>query len=343
MAKLFFYAVILACFSALIGARPSSNEFYEPVAVRWQPRNQNHPDIYNFDGRKFVPNLQGQPKFTFHLKPSAYASNGEGIAISNPISTVILRPGDVAKIVHDPEATAVAGPGGIAHADAVTQYLPFYGGGKGNYLEIKKDTVGTVLSEKIVPEDKINSDNIMKNSGENLLLKVLVANLQNLRTASSSTLNLVNAGRKKGYLGSNEKTRFRNHLVNLGDVASNTIKLIDELGENPDALFKKNSTRLRQQYPEEFEDDVGEEGVSIESPTDSDSDPNYSIGETIAEAKPYGLAVIAHHGLAASRPVGTAVALSGVALARPVGTAIAGIDPGMLGIDFQSQAKRSVH
>lgn len=55
-----------------------------------------------------------------------------------------------------------------------------------------------------------------------------------------------------------------------------------------------------------------------------------------------GLAVIAESGIAASRPMGTAVATSGVAIARPIGTAIAGIDPSLLGIDFNAHNGRKL-
>lgn len=48
-----------------------------------------------------------------------------------------------------------------------------------------------------------------------------------------------------------------------------------------------------------------------------------------------GLAVIGEHGVAVSRPHGTAVAASGVAIARPMAIAIAGINPSELGINFQ--------
>lgn len=48
-----------------------------------------------------------------------------------------------------------------------------------------------------------------------------------------------------------------------------------------------------------------------------------------------GLAVIGEHGIAASRPIGTAVGKKGVAIARPIATAIAGLDPAALGIKFQ--------
>jgi hypothetical protein len=45
--------------------------------------------------------------------------------------------------------------------------------------------------------------------------------------------------------------------------------------------------------------------------------------------------VIGQNGLAASRPIATAVASHGVALARPIATAIAGLDPASLGINYQ--------
>lgn len=43
--------------------------------------------------------------------------------------------------------------------------------------------------------------------------------------------------------------------------------------------------------------------------------------------------MVGESGLAASRPVATAVAASGVAIAAPHGTAIAGIDPSLLNLN----------
>lgn len=133
------------------------------------------------------------------------------------------------------------------------QYLPFYGGAKGQYLEIKKDTKGAVVSEKVVAEDTISSDNIMKNNDDNLLSKVLTVNLQNLRSLSNNLLRIQNLARKTGTLGNQERIRFKNQLFALGEAASNTIKLIDEIGEDVDVLFKRNATLLRQ-YDDSYED-----------------------------------------------------------------------------------------
>ncbi|XP_059061395.1 uncharacterized protein LOC131854314 [Achroia grisella] len=300
-------------------------------------------DEYQYNGSGFAkqPLKNQDSTFMLHVKPIAHAISGvKGVAIANPISKVVVAHDKSGSIVHAPIAAAIAGPGGIAHAQSdleSVQYLPFYGGAKGQYLEIKKDTSGRVISESIVSEDKISTDSIVKNNDENLVSKVLAANLQNLKTLSASVMKLHNLGRRTGSLGSNDKERFRTQLEKLAEAASNTIKLIDEVGENVDMLFKTNATLRRIEYDD---DDVGEEGVGIDAPTDNDPDEILS-GATIAEAKPIGLAIIGENGLAASRPIGTAVAASGVALARPIATAVAGLDPTVLGINFQINHSRN--
>ncbi|KAM3961929.1 LOW QUALITY PROTEIN: uncharacterized protein ACR2FA_004016 [Aphomia sociella] len=293
-------------------------------------------DDYQYNGTNFVkePLKTQNSTFTLIVKPIAHAIGGVGVAIANPISRVVIAHNKLGSIVHAPIAAAIVGPGGIAHAQSdlhlYEYYLPFYGGGKGQYLEIKKDTSGRIISENIVPEDKISTDSIVKNNDETLVSKVLAANLQNLKTLSASVMKLHNLGRRTGSLGRADKEMFKSQLEKLAEAASNTIKLIDELGGNVDMLFKSNATQRRFQYDEE---DVGEEGIGIDAPTDNDPEEILG-GSIIAEAKPVGLAIIGENGLAASRPIGTAVAATGVALARPIATAVAGIDPTALGINF---------
>ncbi|VVC92241.1 unnamed protein product [Leptidea sinapis] len=211
-----------------------------------------------------------------------------------------------------------------------TQYLPFYGGAKGQYLEIKKDIKGSILSEKIVPEDMISNENIIKNSEGNIQSKVLAANLQNLKTYSTNLIKLHNLGRKLGFLGNTEKSRFKNQLMSLSEAASNAIKIIDEIGDDVDSLFKQTNPATSQ--IKNYDDDVGEEGVSVGA--DEPQQDYIMDGANIAEAKPIGLAVVGENGLAASRPIANAVASTGVAIAQPIATAIAGIDPTLLGINF---------
>lgn len=85
-------------------------------------------DVYNYDGKKFVRNLKENPANVLHISPKALAVTGDnGVAISNPISKVVLRRGEVASIIHSPRATAVAGAGGVAHAESeleVYEYDP---------------------------------------------------------------------------------------------------------------------------------------------------------------------------------------------------------------------------
>ncbi|CAG9560153.1 unnamed protein product [Danaus chrysippus] len=322
---------------------------YEYIKKSVQPRNlEDGQDVYNYDGVNFVGHTLANSTFLLQISPRAFAISGnKGVAISNPISSVIVRPGEVGSIVHKPQAVAIVGPGGIAHAeselnvyDDATQYIPFYGGAKGQYLEVKKDTRGTVLSEKVVAEKSISPEHINKNNNDNVLSKILAVNLENLRTLSSSLIKLQNLGRKTGALGTQEKAKFKSDLLNLGEAASNTIKLIDEVADDIDVLFKKNTTILRNKQEDDYYDDVGEEGIGIDSAAESEgSNIDKSL---VAEAKPVGLAVIAESGIAASRPMGTAVATSGVAIARPIGTAIAGIDPSLLGIDFNAHHSRKL-
>ncbi|NP_001164467.1 uncharacterized protein LOC100327241 [Bombyx mori] len=293
-------------------------------------------DEYRYNGVTFEksPRKMEYNDFMIFLKPIAHAVSSKGVAIANPISEVVIARNKTGSIVHTPVAAAVVGPGGVAHAQLV-QYIPFYGGAKGQYLEIKKNNLGNITSESIVSQDKISSD-VAENNEENLLSKLFKKNLQSLRSTSGTLIKLHNLGKKTGSLSNTEKERFKTQLSSLEETVSNIIKLIEDIGDDVDVLFKKANSlrRTEDQYvdDEAGEGDVSEEGISIEA---SAEPVNEYEKEIVAEAKPVGLAVIGEHGLAASRPVGTAVALKGIAIARPIGTAIAGIDPSVLGINFQ--------
>lgn len=56
-----------------------------------------------------------RPVTKIYLKPSARAKAGKGgVALSNPISTAVVRRGDTVSIEYLPDATAEAGDGGVA-------------------------------------------------------------------------------------------------------------------------------------------------------------------------------------------------------------------------------------
>lgn len=62
-----------------------------------------------------MPVAAAKPVTKIFLKPSARAKAGiGGVALSNPISTAVVRRGDTVTIEYLPDATAEAGDGGVA-------------------------------------------------------------------------------------------------------------------------------------------------------------------------------------------------------------------------------------
>lgn len=61
----------------------------------------------------------GSDTATLILKPVARAIAGQdGRAISTPVSRALLRRGTNVDILYEPESVAIAGPGGVAHAQS---------------------------------------------------------------------------------------------------------------------------------------------------------------------------------------------------------------------------------
>lgn len=56
--------------------------------------------------------------FTLFIRPIAHALSSRGAALANPISQVVIARDQSGTIFHAPIATAVAGPGGVAHAQS---------------------------------------------------------------------------------------------------------------------------------------------------------------------------------------------------------------------------------
>ncbi|CAK1552486.1 unnamed protein product [Leptosia nina] len=323
---------------------PNEQTYADPEEGPVSLGRHDSKDTYYYNGMKFIEKPIRESKFVLYVDPQARAVSGnEGSAIANPISYVFIRGGEKGSVVHKPLATAVAGPGGIAHALSElyvyednsydsTLYLPFYGGAK---------------------EESITNENVFKSNDDNLQAKMFATNLSQLKSLSSTVLRIYNLGKRLGYLSDREKERFETQLGLLEETASNTVKIIDDIGGDVNVLFKKNKQESttststtasslksglgQRKYGENYDDDVGEEGISIAAPDNDDSDVVDDVLErgTVSEAKPIGLAVVGENGIAASRPMATAVAASGVAIARPIATAIAGLDPTLLGIDFQ--------
>lgn len=76
-------------------------------------------DVFNYDGDNIVDHLTQEPTFVFHVKPRAFSMSGKnGIAISNPITDVIVQKGEPVSIINSPQSAAIAGPGGFAYAES---------------------------------------------------------------------------------------------------------------------------------------------------------------------------------------------------------------------------------
>lgn len=64
-------------------------------------------------------NPDANDTITLILKPAAKAIAGQdGKAIANPLARAVLRQGTNVDILFEPDAVAIAGPGGTAHAES---------------------------------------------------------------------------------------------------------------------------------------------------------------------------------------------------------------------------------
>ncbi|XP_050094133.1 uncharacterized protein LOC126576874 [Anopheles aquasalis] len=132
-------------------------------------------EYYPFYG---LPMTDRREEASLILEPSSKAISGNGgTAISTPVSHAILKQGSTAKILFRPQSVAIVGANGRAHAqaDLIVDYvnpehragttdvlkLPFYGGARGQILEIRKNSDGTVVS-KILRGDDLEEEMELK-------------------------------------------------------------------------------------------------------------------------------------------------------------------------------------
>ncbi|GBP61654.1 hypothetical protein EVAR_43591_1 [Eumeta japonica] len=203
-----------------------------------------------------------------------------------------------------PSTSATRHSGGGTGSTVV--YLPYYGGAAGQYLAVTRDPSGAILDQRIVPADRVPGVAQKPASPESV--ERAVRALQILAAEA---------------LAERKRTTRTARLRALAAASVDLLQLLWRSGIGIDADSARYS-----------ENDVGEEGEdAVELETDSSTDEPPPAG-LIADAKPVGIAVVGASGVAAARPVGTAVAASGVALARPVATAIAGLDPAAVGISL---------
>lgn len=119
-------------------------------------------------------------------------------------------------------------------------YLPYYGGAKGQYLEVTKSKNGSVLDEKIVTEETAAADDAKSTD--------LLETLRALHTRSGALLRLHEAARVRGALERSEAGEYKTRLNALADTATDLLKLAGEIGDNVHLLFRTKKS--------DYEEDV---------------------------------------------------------------------------------------
>ncbi|KAJ6640693.1 hypothetical protein Bhyg_05624 [Pseudolycoriella hygida] len=199
----------------------NGNGFATATSLTSADSPMNIPD-FNFHSSE--SSLNGA---TLVLEPSSKAVSGNGgTAISSPISRAILRKNMGTRVIYRPESVAIAGVGGTAHAqsDLILDYvelrlehrsdpeelvtnLPFYGGAKGQVLQIRRNSDGTITTE--------------------------VENLANIQKAASELVALQQTVKNSGKLTEADRAKYATNLEKLGISAQN-LAHIQQNGDQDD-------------------------------------------------------------------------------------------------------------
>ncbi|XP_066256902.1 GTPase activating protein homolog 4-like isoform X3 [Euwallacea similis] len=253
---------------------------------------------------------------------------------------------------------------GANKSNSVT-LIPFYGGAKGQSLQISNTPLGQVISIVQTPEQPLPPL-------EQTEIEIDPTELENPPLPSSydtehyegEIVKLQELAKAKGGLTPAEESMYQQHMKSINQSAKKLAEFQDNTAltlENRQGLTqwferKRESTKDKNKKKEEekkrkkeeekkkMEEDMKkkkqekenqkEEEEKVEEEADEDQ-VNDAVAinlppddASVAEAKPVGLAVAGEGGVAASKPIATAVVgPGGLAIARPVGTAIAGVSP----------------
>lgn len=178
--------------------------------------------------------------------------------------------------------------------------LPFYGGGKGQVLQIRRNSDGTVTTE-IVKQDKVE---IQKEIADDM--NSFQDNLANIQKAASELVALQQTVKSSGKLTEADRSKYAANLEKLGISAQN-LAHIQQSGDQDDfrllfqgPLFQRQQNNLGVEKAEDADDgddeeDVGEEeaesgenGEEEKPDTDSIQVSSPDKDASIAEAKPVG-------------------------------------------------------
>ncbi|XP_077286377.1 uncharacterized protein LOC143911375 [Arctopsyche grandis] len=221
--------------------------------------------------------------------------------------------------------------------------LPYYGGAKGQVLQIARDPSGTTLAQRIVPSNSndLQQPTDTQNQIQDTSYSQQFANsLRNIQASAQKLVELQKKTTKSGQLKGDDQKVYVTHLALLGEAASSLAQIgtrgeydLSQLFINKNGIDNKKAND-KQDFDDEDEN-VGEEHEGDSSNVGVDEEDSIQINSesaSVAEAKPVGVAIVGDGGVASSKPVATAVVgPGGLAIARPVATAIAGVDPSTVG------------
>lgn len=176
--------------------------------------------------------------------------------------------------------------------------LPFYGGAKGQVLQIKRNPDGTITTE-IVKQDKVE---VEKEVSEEM--NSFQENLASIQKAASELVNLQQAIKSSGKLTEGDKTKYAENLEKLGISAQN-LAHIQQNSDHDDfrllfqgPLFQRQQNNLnlgKTDDGNDDDDDVGEQVEDGGAPEEEENPDTDSIqvstpdkDASIAEAKPVG-------------------------------------------------------
>ncbi|XP_053675834.1 uncharacterized protein LOC128726074 [Anopheles nili] len=328
-------------------------------------------EYYPFYGGPMTDNRE---EASLILEPSSKAVSGNGgTAISTPVSHAILKHGSRSKILFRPQSVAIVGANGRAHAqaDLIVDYvnpehrtatdvlkLPFYGGARGQILEIRKNSDGTVVS-KILRGDDEDMELKVHHMGDepqpglkpSSIEQALEASdedikgadqsfgdyLLKIQNAAASLVSLQETVKKTGKLSSDQRKVYTDNLEKLG-VAAQKLAHIQQSDDDQDAIrFLFDLSALTANYETASTGDPQKKKVSSGSKLTSfpgykgkEDNKKKEEEENVGEDGSGGDSVQVdtqekESSIAEAKPVGLAIAgEGGVASSKPVATAVVG-------------------
>ncbi|XP_030758004.1 uncharacterized protein LOC115883735 isoform X1 [Sitophilus oryzae] len=253
----------------------------------------------------------------------------------------------------------------IESATKVT-LVPFYGGGKGQSLQITETSDGKLISSVIVKTpvnppppleqteieiDPLELENPPLPTKFDIDLFEGYEFIRNIQKNAGEIVRLQELAKKNGELTKEDEEKYNNSMASINNSVQQLVEVQENtsLGsENREGLTqwfekkrennkKKNELNKNEKVgnKKEPEKEVNKNEEKEEEQEEENEDENDAVAvnlppedASVAEAKPIGLAVAGEGGVAASKPIATAVVgPGGLAIARPVATAIAGVSP----------------